>query len=193
MEAICSHLAQDYADVFRFACATGVRRGQLLATTAAMVDPENWSITWPKEVCKKREPHTIHLDSPALEIVQRRYATRRPDQPLLFHHDGKPIRDMREPLKKAFAAAGIQYGRRVGKVFHGTRRTAVTNLVESGVPRSVAKTISGHSSDEMFERYAIHESDAQRAAQRRAAAFVAKQPKKPKVVPIATRKKKGAA
>ena len=100
---------------------------------------------------------------------------------------------MREPLKKAFDAAGIPYGRRVGKVFHGTRRTAVTNLVESGVPRSVAKTISGHSSDEMFERYAIHESDAQRAAQRRAAAFVAKQPKKPKVVPIATRKKKGAA
>src|SRR5207249_5537475 len=118
IEAICSQLAQDYADVFHFACATGVRKGQLLATTVAMVDPQAWSITWPKEVCKKREPHTVYLTGVALEIVQRRYAERRPDQPLLFHHDGKPIY-MRHVLKRAFKAAGIPYGRRVGKVFHG--------------------------------------------------------------------------
>ena len=44
----------------------------------------------------------------------------------------------------------------VGEVFHGTRRTAVTNLVEGGrVPRSVAKTISGHSTDSRFTRYGI--------------------------------------
>lgn len=58
------------------------------------------------------------------------------------------------------------------------------------MPRSVAKTISGHSSDEMFERYAIHESDAQRDALEQAAAYVAKQPKRPKVVRMP---KKGAA
>ena len=36
-----------------------------------MVDPEHWSITWPKAVCKKREPHTIHLTGEVLEIVTR--------------------------------------------------------------------------------------------------------------------------
>jgi len=59
--AICTNLPQDYADVFRFACATGVRKGQLLATTWRMVDTEGWSITWPLEVCKKQRAHTIQL------------------------------------------------------------------------------------------------------------------------------------
>ncbi len=180
VKAICSNLAQDYADVFRFACITGIRKGQLLATTKTMVDPEHWSITWPKAVCKKREPHTIHLTGEVLEIVQRRYEAY-PEQPLLFHHDGKPIRDIRYPLKKAFAAAGVSYGRRTGKVFHGSRRTASTNFSQV-VDRSVAKSITGHSSDSMYERYCLPDADAQRAALDQAASYVAKQPKRAKVL-----------
>lgn len=188
IEAICANLPDDHADVFRFACCEGVRKGQLLATTWAMVDSEHWSITWPPEVCKKQKPHTIHLDDDALEIIQRRHAHRRLDQRLVFHRDGRPIGDMRKTLKKAFASAGIPYGRRVGKVFHGTRRTAVTNLVESGrVSRSVAKTISGHSTDFMFERYAIHdEADVQRDAQKKAGEYRRGQSKRGKVVSIKT-------
>jgi integrase len=186
IEAICANFPDDYADVFRFACATGVRKGQLLATTWAMVDSEHWSITWPAAVCKRKQPHTIHLDDDALEIIQRRHAARRLDQRLVFHRDGKPIGNFRKALMKAFAAAGIPYGRRVGKVFHGTRRTAVTNLVEGGrVPRSVAKTISGHSTDSMFTRYAIHDdADVQREAQKNAGEYRRQPSKRAKVVPI---------
>jgi integrase len=191
IETICANLPQDYADVFRFACATGVRKGQLLNTTWRMVDAEGWSITWPQEVCKKQKPHTIHLDDDALEIIQRRHAQRRLDQRLVFHRDGKVIGNMSKTLKKAFAAAGIPYGRRVGKVFHGTRRTAVTNLVESGVARSIAKTISGHSTDDMFARYAIHdEAQVQQDAQRKAGEYRRQRPTRAKVVSL---KKDGAS
>jgi hypothetical protein len=61
---------------------------------------------------------------------------------------------------------------------------AVTNSVESRVPRSIAKTISGHSTDSMFTRYAIHEEpEAQKEAQRQAAEY-RRRPRQAKVVPL---------
>jgi integrase len=174
VEAICKNLTTDYGDVFRFAIATGIRKGQLVATTKAMVDTDNWSITWPTELCKKREPQRLALNRALVAIVRRRLALY-PNQPLLFSHDGRPIRDMRYPLKKAFAAAGVPYGRRTGKVFHGSRRTSSTNFEESGVARSLGKSVTGHSTDSTYERYVIHELEAQRAALDQAAAYFAKQ------------------
>lgn len=66
-----------------------------------------------------------------------------PRLPFVFNRDGQPIGEIKKTLKRAFAEVGLVYGRRTGRTFHGTRRTAVTNLVESGVPRSVAKEITG--------------------------------------------------
>lgn len=174
VEAICKNLTPDYADVFRFAIATGIRKGQLVATTKAMVDTDNWSITWPKALVKKREPHRLAISRVLLPIVRRRLSLYG-EQPLLFSHNGRPIRDMRYPLKKAFEAAGVPYGRRTGKVFHGTRRTSSTNLEESGVARSLGKSVTGHSTDSIYERYCIHELEAQRAALDQAEAYFAKQ------------------
>jgi hypothetical protein len=60
-----------------------------------------------------------------------------------------------EGWKSALKAAGLPET----LLFHDLRRTAVTNLVASGVPKAIAKKISGHKTDSMFERYNITETD----------------------------------
>jgi integrase len=78
---------------------------------------------------------------------------------LIFHHDGNPIVDHRKAWKTACKKAGAP-----GRLFHDLRRSAVKNLDEAGVPRDVAKSISGHKTDAMFARYNISDVKRKRKA-----------------------------
>ena len=50
------------------------------------------------------------------------------------------------------------------RLFHDLRRSAVRDLVRSGVSQSVAMSISGHRTASMFERYNITDDRDQRQA-----------------------------
>jgi site-specific recombinase XerD len=69
--------------------------------------------------------------------------------PLLFHHNGKPIKNYDRAWKAACVAA------KVSRLVHDCRRTAARNLIRAGVPTQIAKKVTGHKTDSIFNRYAI--------------------------------------
>ena len=82
--------------------------------------------------------------------------------PWVFHRKGKPIKSFIKAWRIACRAAG-----QPGKIPHDFRRTAVRNLVRSGVPERVAMKLTGHKTRSVFERYNIvSDGDLGEAARR---------------------------
>ena len=166
--AICANFkakqgAAMKADLFRLAYLLGIRKGQLRRTCKrhVLITGDSWKLRWPETETKNRKAHEVALVGEARAIVERAWANRRPDCDLLFHVNGKALGPMVSELQRTCAALGIPYGRGKGIVFHDTRHCAVTNLVGSGVPETVAMTITGHADRSVFTRYNVRRDDVQ--------------------------------
>jgi integrase len=174
IKTILANLPNDgLRDFVEWAACTGQRKSEIAALTWDMVD--GTEIRIPGEACKNRSPRVIPVGPELTEIIARRKKARhlvpmdgvtQLAEPIFHRGDGRPIGD----FKKSWATA-TKKANCAGKLFHDLRRTCARQLLAAGVPTQIAKKITGHKTDSMFDRYAIVSSVDVLAAQKKVAEF----------------------
>jgi integrase len=166
-ERVVAELPEVLRDVTRWAYATGMRRGEILSLTWSGYDRETKTIRLAARDSKSGKGRVIPLKSwPDLAaIIDRRLSVRRLDCHLIFHNgNGERIGEFSRTWQRVCERAKVR-----GRVFHDLRRTAVRNMIRAGIDPTVAKRISGHETDSVFERYNIvDEEDLAEALAKRA-------------------------
>ena len=158
---------------------SGWRKGEALKLEWKDVDLEGRVVRLRIENSKNKESRVLPLTGRLWEIVQERRKERRLDCPLVFHKNGKPIRDFRKAWNKACNISGL-----TGILVHDLRRCAARNLSRAGVPESVAMKITGHKTRSMYRRYRIVDERDLREATDRLQAYLNEQPKASITVPM---------
>jgi integrase len=160
----------DYLKGFvTFAYKTGWRVSEIANLTWDRVDLQHGIVRIEPGETKNREARTVYLDEELKEILDQQQRIRRSGKltPYVFLN-GKGtdrLKDFRKAWDKACAEANLG-----PRLFHDFRRTAVRDMVRSGVPERVAMMISGHKSRSVFERYNIvSDADLRLAAEKREA------------------------
>ena len=168
-----------YQHVAAFGYLTGWRRGEIVGLTWANIFRESQEIRLYES--KNGHGRVVPMLLGIAAAIDARIAARRPDCPSVFHDDGVPIGDgFTRAWNAACRAAGVP-----DLLFHDLRRSAVRNLIRAGVSKVVAKTISGHRSDMVFDRYDITSTEDQADALARVAAYHEQRRAARTVVPFA--------
>ena len=165
-QAIRAHLPENLRGVVTFAYITGWRiNSEVFTLQWRQVDeterlsPDQdipGSVRLDPGTTKNDEGRVFPFTSDLRDVfaTQRDVADRLREQgqicPWVFHRNGKPIKSFTKAWRAACLAAG-----QPGKIPHDFRRTAVRNLVRSGVPEQVAMKLTGHKTRSVFERYNI--------------------------------------
>jgi integrase len=159
LETVCKHLPEALQPVIRFAFVTGWRiQSEVLGMEWRQVDRKTHTVRLDVGTTKnKKGRHIDYSDNPELvtlfEALWQEHETLQKAGTMsrcVFQRHGKRIKDFRGAWKVACTAAGLP-----GRLPHDLRRSAVRNLVRSGVPDTVAMRISGHKTRSVFDRYDI--------------------------------------
>lgn len=173
--ALRDALPQHLKGVVTFAYRSGWRKSEILRLTWAQVDLDNGIVRLEPGMAKNDQARTIYLDEELEEVFQAQWRARKESGKLSAYvfpgRDGKsPIIDFAASWDTACRDAGIG-----GRLFHDFRRSAVRNMVRSGVPERVAMMISGHRTRSVFDRYDIGSDEDLRLAASRQAVYLKEQ------------------
>ena len=128
-------------DVVRFAIATGMRRGEILALRWSNVDLQARTAHLPQT--KNGKSRTVPLSAAALAILESQ--ERPAESDVVFPSTGNAVRLAWERLKKR---AGVEDLR-----FHDLRHEAISRFFEHGLSMAEVSAISGHKDPRMLMRY----------------------------------------
>jgi integrase len=183
--AVLKHLPPHVGAVMRFAYYTGWRvPSEVLTLTWDRVDFDSGLVRLDAAQTKTKKPRLFpfaELPELATLLEDQRAATTALERqrgaiiPFVFHHrGGRAIVSYYGAWRAAcaLAATGGKKGpvaevvrpRVLGRIAHDFRRTAVRNLVRSGVDELTAMRITGHTTREVFDRYNIGDESDLRAA-----------------------------
>jgi integrase len=162
-ERVVSHLPKDLKDFARFAYYSGWRRSEIAGLQWSHIERD--VLRLPPELSKTKDGRVLILDGELHAIIEHRRAVQELD--LVFYRTIKnrpgpqPVKTFYKAWKRACKMAKVE------RYFHDFRRTAVRNMDRAGVPSRVAKEISGHKTDMIFDRYRIvNEQDIREGVQR---------------------------
>ena len=169
-----------------FGYKVGWRDQEIASLQWGNVDLRNGIVVLKAGETKNNDARTVYLDKELKSIFQQLWDARKQNgklTPFVFSNkagNGK-IYNIRRAWNSACREVGLGYGYKIsikyvekwqdklppGPIFHDFRRTAVRNMVRSGVPERVAMMISGHRTRSVFDRYNIvSEADLKIAAQK---------------------------
>jgi integrase len=143
---------------FVIAYHCGVRRGELLAIPRERVDLANNRIYLEAKTTKNRAPRFLPVYGEMRAYLEMQLAELESKYPAcrwLIHFRGRRMERFDKAWGAATEAAGLP-----DLLFHDLRRTALTNMENAGVPRSVATSISGHKTEAVCRRYVIRRAEA---------------------------------
>jgi len=153
--------------VVTFAYHTGWRRSAILKLTWDKVDLRQGIVRLDPGETKNEEGRTIYLNEELLREMGALHCKRHLGCPYVFHRNGAPIREFRGSWGSACNKAGLK-----DRSFPDFRRTAVRNMVRSGIPERVAMIISGHKTRRVFDRYPIVSDEDLKEAARKQQTFI---------------------
>ncbi len=138
-----------------------------LGAAERRVDRDNGIARLEAGETKNDDARTVYLDEELKEVITRQWEGRQNLLPYVFLNDTGTDKIKRFDKSWKTACKDAKIGKRL---FHDLRRTAVRNMVRSGIPERVAMMISGHKTRSVFERYNIvNDADLKLAAQRQEA------------------------
>lgn len=164
--AVCAALPPHLRVLAIMAFWTGARKGELLKLQWSSVNLTTGKVELGADITKGKTPRSFFLPTAALDALRSWKQTTREWEfqhqtpvPSVFHRNGKPIKKFQTAWNKAFQDTGVER-----RVFHDLRRTAVRNYVDTGTAKSIAREISGHKTEKVFERYNIRDNDKDKLA-----------------------------
>ena len=162
--ALKEALPEYLKDFVTFAYKTGWRLSEISTLTWSQIDRKQGIVRLEVGETKNDEARTVYLGSELKTIIEAKWSDRKNLLPYVFlnKYENDRVKRFDKAWKKGCKDAKIGL-----RHFHDFRRTAIRNMVRSGVPERVAMLISGHKTRSVFDRYNIvNDADLKLATER---------------------------